>query len=505
MSNEYEPRATDIQGNVPKCFRPGADPDEWIEQLASPYRERPWAVVRELVQNASDAVQKIPKDSARFVEFALVCKETKPTPGVYHFVVRDSGEGMDDMTFCREVGILGVSSKKEDCATIGQFGVGFYSTHAICIEVVIISKVLGNDMITGWKYVPGLKKFFQLEESEKNSFLICDFERHPVESKKRKYGTSVYLNIDFQNHGQCEDWLVAENIVRNAQRDFFILPANMYVSDYTEGFSSRQILDSSRLDASGRMLNVCPAPWEIKAEQNKKAVLDVLQSQLPYTKPENLPKEWYVFHKQLGNGSVSGLFYLVDGAKDGHCSLFVKRMYVETAKDLKPLTCEPVYSVINFNPDDKYFKIGITAHRDHVTRDAEFIKGREIVEDASLDFLQHCGEKLVEALAQNSQGAQDIEEKIKICSGILSNSQFFSALYDGSFPLSAIITDTPQKLRDVLRRNDCTPSLTGSGTSENHFFFPGWVSFFIGLRGGLGRRSSLGVGQRQAWQGCGPP
>ena len=75
-----ERRATDRNASTATSFKPGADPDEWIEQLSRPYRERPWAVIRELFQNACDAVGEYAAASKRLIEFALIdsCQRIRP-------------------------------------------------------------------------------------------------------------------------------------------------------------------------------------------------------------------------------------------------------------------------------------------------------------------------------------------------------------------------------------------------------------------------------------------
>jgi hypothetical protein len=158
--NSNNIRASDKDAASSDSFRPDADPDEWIEQLSGPYRERPWAVVRELFQNASDAISTTSNADIKMIEFAVIGKNTKSQEGNYHLVIRDSGHGLDDISFCKYVGILGVGSKKGDPTSIGQFGVGFYSTQAICIEVSLVSRKKDQSNYIGWKYIPSLKKFW---------------------------------------------------------------------------------------------------------------------------------------------------------------------------------------------------------------------------------------------------------------------------------------------------------------------------------------------------------
>jgi HSP90 family molecular chaperone len=91
---------------------PIADASEWIDQLSKPYKEVPWAVVRELFQNASDAIQDNDDGHLRLIELAILSKETKPSPDTFHLVLRDSGRGMSDEEIRKYLRVLGVGTKK---------------------------------------------------------------------------------------------------------------------------------------------------------------------------------------------------------------------------------------------------------------------------------------------------------------------------------------------------------------------------------------------------------
>ena len=79
MTPSEIPRATDPSAISSSIFKIGADPDQWVEQHAGPYRERPSAVIRELIQNAHDSVQKSSSD-LMFAELAILDQEQARQP-----------------------------------------------------------------------------------------------------------------------------------------------------------------------------------------------------------------------------------------------------------------------------------------------------------------------------------------------------------------------------------------------------------------------------------------
>lgn len=62
------------------------------------------------------------------------------------------------------MGILGTSSKMGVPEAIGHFGIGFYSTQAICRNVVVLSAY--GDGVIAWRYEPHHKKFTELDQDE---------------------------------------------------------------------------------------------------------------------------------------------------------------------------------------------------------------------------------------------------------------------------------------------------------------------------------------------------
>src|SRR3954467_9907125 len=105
-----------------------AEAPKWILDHALEYRVRPIAVLRELLQNATDAITVSGRTG--FIEVAILCQDERPAHGQYHLVIRDFAEGICEEEF-DYVRIMGRTSKPMDGDTIGRFGVGIYSVHAV--------------------------------------------------------------------------------------------------------------------------------------------------------------------------------------------------------------------------------------------------------------------------------------------------------------------------------------------------------------------------------------
>jgi HSP90 family molecular chaperone len=133
--------------------------------------------VRELVSNASDALEKIRYsnvsggDAAGEVEAPLEISLTTPDPNT--LIIQDSGVGMSKEEMVKNLGTIARSGSKEfvenmkdDTASgiIGQFGVGFYSSFMVAEKVVVESKPSGA--ATAFKWSSDGSGVFTIEECE---------------------------------------------------------------------------------------------------------------------------------------------------------------------------------------------------------------------------------------------------------------------------------------------------------------------------------------------------
>ncbi|GGG79233.1 molecular chaperone HtpG [Paenibacillus radicis (ex Gao et al. 2016)] len=120
--------------------------------------------LRELISNASDAIDKIyykalTDDQLNFDRDSYFVKITADKAN-RTLTISDTGIGMTEEDLENNLGIIAKSGslafKKENEAKdghniIGQFGVGFYSAFMIADEVTVVSKALGSEQAYKWE------------------------------------------------------------------------------------------------------------------------------------------------------------------------------------------------------------------------------------------------------------------------------------------------------------------------------------------------------------------
>ena len=150
--------------------------------INSLYSERE-IFVRELISNASDAI-----DKKKYL--ALTNKSINDTSDPFKIKIEvnskentikisDNGIGMDEDDLINSLGTIARSGtkafleqfnkskdeKKEDVNLIGQFGVGFYASFMVADKVEVLSKKAGTDK--SWKWTSDGKSGYNIEKGEK--------------------------------------------------------------------------------------------------------------------------------------------------------------------------------------------------------------------------------------------------------------------------------------------------------------------------------------------------
>ena len=452
-SNEERPTVESLE--------PIADASEWIEQLSKPYGEVPWAVIRELFQNASDAVQENSDDQLRLIEMAILSKEKKQAPDNFHFVIRDSGQGMSREGISKYLRVLGVGTKKSVAKQIGQYGVGFFSTHAICLAVRIVSRKIDTQETIGWDYIPGLKRFFQIDENDLESIVAKDFDNHPDETRRRTHGTSVYLNLKFDDYPQCEEWLIAESLLNNIRRDFFILPSPIYIADYSEGYPGRKILDGTGQEVHEKQVNLEDAPWNVEGNRQDELATDLLQFKLPHYKRSDLPNEWIAFDERVGVGDarVSGFMWLANIPHEGAVDLLLKRMWVESARDVHPPITTPAFGVFDITPQKNDLDVDVSPQRDHIIRDTHFRTARRAMQRGLVGLFEKAGERCVHQIREAVVSLPDVVTKIDATNSILSKSSFMKIMQHDNISYGNLLSDIPLTIDEIIKSNAGNKSL----------------------------------------------
>lgn len=122
--------------------------------------------LRELVSNASDAIDKlkylsVSDDAYKSVSFEPVISLSFDTEAGT-LTVSDNGVGMDEVDLVENLGTIARSGtrrfmeamaedKRKDSNLIGRFGVGFYASYMVADEVTVTSRKAGQDAAWVWK------------------------------------------------------------------------------------------------------------------------------------------------------------------------------------------------------------------------------------------------------------------------------------------------------------------------------------------------------------------
>ena len=149
--------------------------------------------LRELVSNASDAIDKL-KFESLYNESLL---EGKEEPSIHIDIdkeagkisIRDNGIGMTQDEVMENIGTIANSGTRkylesldknqtQDSNLIGQFGVGFYSSFIVSNTVTLLSRKAGDDKVNGTKWVSKGKGEYSIETVE-----------------LKDYGTTVILDV----------------------------------------------------------------------------------------------------------------------------------------------------------------------------------------------------------------------------------------------------------------------------------------------------------------------
>ena len=170
----------------------------------------PEVFLRELVSNASDALDKLKylhltddayKGLAFDPKIEIRFDEEKQT----WLSVSDSGIGMSEEDLEANLGTIARSGTRDfvqklsgdarkDSNLIGQFGVGFYSSFMVADEVEVISRRAGEDK--AWKWTSDGKGGFDITEAQRETF-----------------GTTVTLKLNDAGKEYASRWQI-ENIVK---------------------------------------------------------------------------------------------------------------------------------------------------------------------------------------------------------------------------------------------------------------------------------------------------
>ena len=267
--------------------------------------------LREIVSNASDALDKLRIEALRNDELAmpqepLIRIETDAATRTLSVV--DNGIGMSREELIRNIGTIAKSGTREfldalkaskegtkgTAELIGQFGVGFYSTFMVADRVTLLTRRVGEE--TAWRWESTGDGTYSIEEAERPT-----------------HGTTVTLHMkpadgDEGSKDYLAEWTIREIIKRYS--DFVTYPIRMRVE--------RQ---EAPRDAEGKAIDGASSETVVRDE-----TLNSMKALWTRSKDSVTTEEYNEFYKHVShdwNDPLTTFTVRAEGAFEYYALLFI--------------------------------------------------------------------------------------------------------------------------------------------------------------------------------------
>ena len=220
--------------------------------------------LRELVSNASDAIDKLKFESLS--NESLI--EGKQEPSIHididkeagTITIRDNGIGMTQDEVMENIGTIANSgtrkylesldkSQTQDSNLIGQFGVGFYSAFIVSNTVTLLSRKAGDDKANGTKWVSKGKGEYSIESIELDDYgttVILDVKKaenefvndYRIRGIVSKYSDHITIPIMMLKSSEEDKDVIEYETINKATAFWMQDKKELSQSDYDEFYKS---------------------------------------------------------------------------------------------------------------------------------------------------------------------------------------------------------------------------------------------------------------------------
>ena len=295
--------------------------------------------IRELVSNASDALDKLnmlvlTDDKYKDVAFApridiVANKEAKT------LTIKDSGIGMNEEDLMNNLGTIAKSGtkaflenltgdQKEDSNLIGQFGVGFYACFMVADKVEVITKKAGEDQAFLWTSAGDGS--FELENTTQDG-----------------HGTTIVMHLK-DDEGEFLETHRVESIIKKYSNHIpfpIFMDKEKHIAAVMDD-EGKEELEPSKTEIENEQINRANALWTIAKKDVSDEEYKDFYSSIAHSSEE--PLTW-MHNKSEGAIEYTTLFYIPSKAPmdlfrvdyQTGIKLYINRVFItDDEKELMP-------------------------------------------------------------------------------------------------------------------------------------------------------------------------
>jgi molecular chaperone HtpG len=334
----------------PETYQFQTEVQQLLNLIINSLYSNPDIFLRELISNASDAIDKLqfkaqtdPDILAGEGEFKI---KLKPDGIAQTLEISDNGIGMTRDEIIENIGTIAKSGtaafleaieaaqSSEGLAPelIGQFGVGFYSAFIVANKVTLITRAAGEETATKWEsHGDGSYTLEETTREGRGTSIILDLKKKEKEGK------------DF-----TEEWVLRDIVKRHS--DFVAYPIVMDVerdepipeAEQIKDKEGKPIGETSRKVVREEILNSMKAIWtrpkeEVTDEEHEEFYKHLAHDWNPPLERLHMKFEGTTEYQTLLYIPSKAPFDLFQGDRKHGIQLYCKRVFImEDCKDLLP-------------------------------------------------------------------------------------------------------------------------------------------------------------------------